>query len=187
MANLGATYRGLEKYIKAERLERQVLDASSGIFGVEHLDTIRAMANLAATYHNLERYTEAEQLMIQVLDARNRILGAEHPDTINAMGNLAVTYYNLGRYTEAEKLENQAHELKGRVFGAELPDTITTMANLQETQEMQVLDADSIVPGEDPHSTQVFLDDPVQAVLPDITIHSKKKGMYFGNCCLHPL
>ena len=85
------------KYLEAEKLEIQVLDARNRILGVEHPDTIDAMANLAATYRDLEKYTEAGKLEMQVLNARKRILGVEHLDTIRAMENLAVTYYSLGK------------------------------------------------------------------------------------------
>ena len=155
---------------------------------MEHPDTIYAMANLAATYHNLGKYKDAEKLGIQVLDSRNRILGVEHPDTMNAIVDLASTYRSLGKYTEAEKLETQAYELKNRVLGAESSHTITTMANVQEAQENEVLDTGSTVLGEENlHSTQVVLNHPVQAVLPDTPINPKKKCMSFGNCCLNSL
>jgi tetratricopeptide (TPR) repeat protein len=188
MANLAATDRSLGKYAEAEKLGMQVLDARNRILGVEHPDTIRAMGSLAATYQNLGKYTEAEKLEVQVLDGRNRILGVEHPDTIRAMTNLAATYQKLGKYIEAEKLENQAYELNNRVLGAESCHTITTMANVQEAQDIQVLDADSTVPGEENlHSTWVVLNHPLQEVLPDTTMNPENKGMYFGDCCFNPL
>jgi hypothetical protein len=43
-----------EKYIEAEELEIQVLDARNRILGVEHPDTISAMGNLACTYQTWE-------------------------------------------------------------------------------------------------------------------------------------
>jgi len=188
MKNLAVTYGYLGKYTDAEKLEIQVLDARNRILGVEHPYTINAMANLASTYYELRNYTEAEKLNIQVLDARNRILGAEHPSTILAMKNLAVTYRSLARFTEAEKLETEVHELKNRIPGAKSCHTINTVTNVQEAQEIQVLDAGRTVHGEENlHSTQVVLNHPVQAVLPDTTMNPEKKGMYFGYCCLNSL
>ena len=176
------------KYIEAEKLDMQVLDSRNRILGVEHPDAIRAMGNLAATYQSLGKYADAEKLKVQVLDARNRILGVDHPDTIKAMGNLAETYRHLAKYTEAEKLEIQAYELKNGVTGEESPQTITTIANVQEAQQIQFLDADGTVPGEENlHSTQVVLNHPVQAVLTDTIINPDKKCMHFRNCCLDPL
>ena len=147
--------------------------------GVEHPNTISAMANLAATYQSLGKYTEAEKLQIQVLDAQNRILGMEHPHTILAMTKLAITYRSLARHTEAEKLETQACELKSRALGEESYTITTTMANVQEAQEIQVLNAGSTVPGDRTlNSTQVVSNHPAQAILPDTTINSRKKGIY---------
>ena len=185
MGNLPSTYGSLGKYTEAEKLKIQVLDARNRILGVEHPDTIRAMANLASTYYSLGKYTEAEKLEIQVLNARNIILGMEHPDTINSMKNIAATYQKLGKYKEAEKLKTQAHELKRRVPESE-SHMITTMSNVQESQEIQVLDAGSTVPGEENlNSTQVVLNHPVQAVLQDKK-NPEQKGIYFCNCCLNP-
>ena len=183
IANLAVTYGDLGKYTEAEKLQMQVLDARNRILGVEHPTTITAMANLAVTYQDLRKYTEAEKLQMQVLDARSRFFGAEHPHTIQAMKNLAATYRGLGRYTEAEKLRTQADELKNGVLGAG-SHTIPNTANIQEVQEIQLLDAGSTVLG-DKHlrSTQVVLNHPVQAVLPDTAMKTGKKGMYFGNCC----
>ena len=107
MGNLAAIYQHIGKYIEAEKLEIQVLDARNKIFGVEHPETIRAMENISVTYHNLGRYTEAEKLKIQVLNARNRILRVEHQDTTSAMGCQTATYQGLGQYTEVEKLDIQ--------------------------------------------------------------------------------
>jgi hypothetical protein len=145
----------------------------------------RGLANLAYTYHVLRNYTEAEKLEIQVLDARNRILGVEHQDTINAMENLAAIYRCLAKYTEADKLKTQAYELKNRVSGAESSHTIT-LTNVQEAQEIQALDAGSTVPAEENlHSTQVVLNNPVQAVLLGTTMNPEKKGMHFAKCFLN--
>ena len=49
MENLAVTYGHLGKYMEAEELEIQVLDA----IGEEHPHTINAMACLATTYQNL--------------------------------------------------------------------------------------------------------------------------------------
>ena len=186
MANLAVTCQSLGKYTEAEKLEMQVLNARNRIFGVGHPNTINAMENLALTYQHLGKYREGEKLQIQVLDARNRILGVEHPHTILAMTNLAITYRNLARYTEAEKLETQASKLKSRVPGEE-SHTITTMAKVQEGQEIQVLDAGITVPGEQTlNSMQVAFNHPAQAVLPDTTINSERKGIYLGHYSLNP-
>ena len=187
MANLAVTYGCMGRHTKAEELEIQVLNARKTFLGEEHPDTIRAMDHLAITYQFLGNYTKAAKLETQVLDARNRILGVEHPNTIQAMKNLAVTYRNLAKYTEADKLETQAHESKSRVPAAE-SHTLTSTVNVQEVQEIQVLDAGSIVAGEkNLNSIQVVLNHPVQAALPDTTKNHESRGMYFGSCCLNPL
>ena len=76
--NFGMLFKEQGYFKEAETLEKKVLDTRNRIFGVEHLETIKAMSNLAVTYECLGKYTEAERLQIQVLDARNRILGVEH-------------------------------------------------------------------------------------------------------------
>ena len=206
MDHLALAYRSMGRYTEAEKLDIQVLDARNRILGVEHPDTIRAMGNLASTYRKLGKYTEAEKLDIQVLDSRNRILGVEHPDTLRAMGNVAAIYQKSGKYTEAEKLLIQVLDSMNRILGAEHPDAIITMKKLAATYrhlekyteakklEIQAHElknrvvAVSTIPGEENlHSTQLVLNHPVQAALPDTGINSEKKGIYFGNCCLNPL
>ena len=110
----------------------------------------------------------------------------EHPDTVKAIANLAATHQNLGKYTKVEKLETQAYELNNKVPGAESPHTVTTMANVQKSQEIQV-DAGSTVPHEENlHPTQLVLNHPVEAVLPDTIVNPDKKGFYLQNFCLNP-
>ena len=176
-----------ERYAEAEILEIQVLDARVTILGAEHPDTMKAMENLALTYCHLGKHTRAATLEIQVLNARTRILGVGHPHTIRAMKNLAVTYQCLSKYTEAEELEIQAHELQSRVSGVESVHTTATMANIQGAQENQVPAASSTVTRKDNlNSTQVVLN-PSVLVLPNAIKDPKKKGIWFGNCCLNLL
>ena len=93
----------------------------------------------------------------------------------------------MGKYTEAKKLKAQAHELMRRTPAAESPHTITTMTHVQEAQEIQALDAGSNVPDqENLQPTEVALNHPIQAVLPETTMTPEKKGMHFGNCSFNP-
>ena len=171
MTNLAITYQYLGKYMEAEKLQIQGLDATSTrIHGVEHPNTITGMAQLAATYQYLGKYIEAEKLQIYVLDARTRILGMEHPDTITGMAKLAATYRGLGKYTEAEKLQIQVLDASTRILGVEHPDTISDMAQLAATYQslgkytkaekldIQVLDARNIILGVEHPNTIIAIE-----------------------------
>ena len=74
MGSLAITYKGLGKYVNAEKLEVGVLDIRTILAGEEHPDRTTAMNNLAVTYAALGRYAEAEMLKIKVLSVRNRLL-----------------------------------------------------------------------------------------------------------------
>ena len=108
--NLVSTYSDLGKYTGAEKLEIQVLDASSNILGGEYPATITAMKNLAAaqktmslplkmdkadnqvssTSHtvSMTKGMEGENVDTRIPHVSNRLLGEEDSDAEGAPSNL---------------------------------------------------------------------------------------------------
>ena len=107
-ANLASTHHNLGNYIKAEKLETQVLHASSSNLGGGHPFSV--MRNLEATQeatsqsvkldnpenqiHNtshgvsVAQGMEGENVDAEVPHAGNRVPEGDHSDTIEAPGNL---------------------------------------------------------------------------------------------------
>jgi hypothetical protein len=61
MANLASTYRNQGRWIKAGKLDVQVMGTMKTVLGPEHPDTLTSMANLASNYRNQGRWAEAEK------------------------------------------------------------------------------------------------------------------------------
>jgi hypothetical protein len=117
-------------WTEAEKLQVQVMETRSRVFGEEHSDTLAIMEDLASTYGRQGRLEEAQNLTVRVMETRSRVLGAEHPHTLSCVGNLAVICGDQGRWKEAEKLTIQVVEMLTRILGVEHPNTLTNMGNL---------------------------------------------------------
>merc|ERR1712187_647667 len=92
---------------EAEKLQREVLDASLQVHGAMHPSTLAAKNNLAETLYERGDLPHAEKLQREVRDARLQVLGAMHPGTLKAESNLADIWRMLGDVLEAEKLHRR--------------------------------------------------------------------------------
>jgi len=127
---IGATYRKLGRYERAEPQLAKALEARKRLLGDDHPDTLKSMNNLARLYFTQGRYDEAEPIYLETLEIRKRVLGDDHPDTLNSMHNLARLYRSQGRYDEAEPLVLEVLETRKRVLGDDHPDTLASMIGL---------------------------------------------------------
>jgi eukaryotic-like serine/threonine-protein kinase len=118
---------------EAEKLERETLEISRRVLGMDHPNTLGSMSNLASTLDNEWRYADAEQLQREAVDIQRRVLGAEHPHTLGSINNLAFSLERLHRYADAEKLYRETLDVQRRVLGPEHPDTLLSMDNLNNT------------------------------------------------------
>ena len=73
MANLASTYRDQGRWVDAEKLEIQVVEASKAKLGANHPDTLTSMTNLASMYREQGKYEDAERLDLQVKEAKKGI------------------------------------------------------------------------------------------------------------------
>jgi tetratricopeptide (TPR) repeat protein len=117
----------------AQRLQQQVLEASTRVLGEEHPATLKAKGELASTLAAHGDRARGLQLQEHVLEASTRVSGAEHPATLRAMGELALSLAAQGEHVRARELEERALEASRRVLGEEHPATLTAMKNLAIT------------------------------------------------------
>ncbi|CEJ92448.1 hypothetical protein VHEMI08099 [[Torrubiella] hemipterigena] len=115
---------------RAERMNREALEANTKVLGEEHPDTLAIMNNLASVLLAQGKYKEAETINRQTLEARIKVLGEEHLDTLMTMSNLVSVLQNQGKHKEAEMMDRQTLEARIKVLGEEHPDTLTTRNNL---------------------------------------------------------
>ena len=127
---IGATYRKLGRYERAEPQLEAALATRKRVLGDEHPDTLIYMYNLAILYAEQGRYAEAESLFLETVETHKRVLGDEYPSTLASMHGLAILYENQGRYDEAEPLYLEILETKKRVLGDEHPSTLQSMHGL---------------------------------------------------------
>jgi tetratricopeptide (TPR) repeat protein len=129
MEGIGRFVIALGRWPEARTVTDYVLQASSRLFGEEHMDTILAMNNVAITRVEQGLLKEAAVIQEKVLEKRKRI-GEKHPDTFSAMKNLAVTLGQQGHLEEAAAMKREVLEKMKRIFGEEHSDTISAISSL---------------------------------------------------------
>ncbi|PMD60524.1 uncharacterized protein K444DRAFT_394649 [Hyaloscypha bicolor E] len=100
---LAASYRSRGYWIKANWLERDILDKKKDLLGNKHLETIETMESLAMTLVKQKRWREAESLELVVLETRRSQQGPDHPRTLRSEKNLAAIYGCVQTCREVER------------------------------------------------------------------------------------
>lgn len=122
------------RFLEAEYLQLEVLEASQSILGEEHPHTLASMEKLASIYLSEGRYVEAEALQRTGLVAHERALGLAHPCTLDSMMSLAsllLAHDDEGRNDkEIEELAMRAVECSKRSLGETHPITLRAIDTL---------------------------------------------------------
>lgn len=137
MSSLGVIYVRQGRYVDAERLLQETIDAQRRELGPNSESTLISTRYLAFDLEGQGKYKEAEQLQRQGLDLDRSHLGAENPETLLAMNNLANILDDERRLPEAEKLYRQTLEIQQRTLGPDYFATLTTASNLAAVLEEQ--------------------------------------------------
>jgi serine/threonine protein kinase len=136
--NLLATlYQDLGMYSDAERLHRDVLEATLARVGENHIDTFTAKINLALLYQNQGQTAQAESLYAEVLPLCESQLGVDHPKTLTVQHNLATLYQSQGKYHEAERIAKAVLAERTTKLGEDHPNTLAakqSLANLYKNK-----------------------------------------------------
>ena len=118
------------KYVDAEKLYRNVIQARSAAVGPDHPDTLDSRHRLIYALTRQSKYAEAEMEARSVLRAREKLLGPEHIDTIISRYNLAEPLVEQGKYAEAESLYREVIRLAERALGPEDPRALKARTGL---------------------------------------------------------
>jgi len=129
MSDVSTALHRLNKFVDAEKQEREILEIRRRVLGRDHPDTLSSMANLADDLYRQPKIAEAEQINLELLDARRRVFGPEHPATLETMDNLANTFREH-KPDAAEQLDAQALEIRKRRYGPEHSSTLLSMRSL---------------------------------------------------------
>lgn len=111
-ARLASVFYHQNRFVEAESLEREMLEANEQIFGQEHPDTISTMHNLANVLTRLGKLDDALPLQRRALQLCQDVHGPDQPETLNAMNNLGDILIRKGKLDEAEATHR--HVLKTR-------------------------------------------------------------------------
>jgi hypothetical protein len=126
-------HMGMGEYEVAERMYRDVLAATTAIYGPTHTVTVGSMGKLASALWHREKHVESEALRRKVLSLRALALGEEHPVTLIGSSDLALSLSTAGRDAErseeAERIFVSVIAAQKRVLGKEHAYTLVTMSN----------------------------------------------------------
>ncbi|KAE9409019.1 TPR-like protein, partial [Gymnopus androsaceus JB14] len=117
-------------WVKAEKLQEEVLVQNKRVHEDHHPDTLTSMGNLAIIYHEQGKLDVAQQLQEEVIAKRKEVLGEHHTDTLTSMNNLAITYQVQGKLDAAQQLQGQVIAKCREVLGEHHPATLTSMGNI---------------------------------------------------------
>jgi eukaryotic-like serine/threonine-protein kinase len=124
---LGAIYRDLGSYARAEPLLREAAELLRAARGARHRETAAAQHELAHVLALMDRRAEAESLYREALGVRRSLLGAGHPEVARSLGGLAAVLGRSGDHEQAERLHREALAIHLRHSGEDDPGVADAM------------------------------------------------------------
>lgn len=115
MANLISTYLKQGRWVRAEKLQRKVLEILKRVLGQKYPEAFN-MHNLASTYETQRRIKEAAELEVKAMERPRRMLGDVNADTLATMPTLVSVYRKQGHLDQAGKLETILTKTRRRVL-----------------------------------------------------------------------
>ena len=127
--NLAATYYGMGKYDKAQRLYDKALKLLEDKLGPNHYKVGAALDNIGVLYREKGEYKKAESYALRAVEITEKARGPDHPETATALNDLAKVYEEMGDKPKAEPLrERAATSEKGKTTAASPSQTASPQA-----------------------------------------------------------
>ena len=120
LGNLGVALNGLERYDKAEELQRKALEIRLR-HGQEGSELFKIRGNLATTLMYLGKYEESERLFLANLNSRIRLYASVNPfdmDIARSHHNLGAFYFETENLDKAELHLREALTMRREAYGA---------------------------------------------------------------------
>jgi len=114
------------KYAEAERLQRQILQHTLPIRGLEDPATLWAKGQLASTLWHLGRHDEAAREQEHLMAAYKRKFGWDDVGTLGITGHLVTTYLSQDRYDESKALATELLPHQDRIYGKDSAQSCVT-------------------------------------------------------------
>ncbi|MCA9284238.1 MAG: serine/threonine protein kinase, partial [Phycisphaerales bacterium] len=134
---LGATYRGLGLFEKAEHQLEQAARLATSAFGPDDPRTIAANRVLGMVLTDQGRFDEAESLLFDAVQRLEAQAPQDEPALILARSDLARLRTEQGRLDEAAEMFRTTADDATRVLGPDDPATLTALHNLATTKRIQ--------------------------------------------------
>jgi tetratricopeptide (TPR) repeat protein len=100
--NLSGLYKQMGRFVEAERLLNQILDACKSNPAIEESFCLKAEFNLGSVYRQLARYPESEAMLRSLL--ANPVFKNDTVQYRTALSTLASNYSILGKYQASDSL-----------------------------------------------------------------------------------
>ncbi len=125
--------RLVEKFDKAETLEKEVLDKRLQVLGPTHEDTLTSQTELATLYYYQGRVDRAIPLLKAVLEQRTRQRAPDDPEILDLKNEMARYYQAQHDYEHAEPLFQDVVKLRVAKQGLDHPETFVSKHDLALT------------------------------------------------------
>jgi serine/threonine-protein kinase len=134
MATIGAVFRNLGLYERADALLSESLALRRQTLGPDHADVAATLTDLAGTNRLRGRLKEALAQHQEALALRQRLLGPDHADVSQSLNNICSVQNQLGDRAAARQACEQAIALRERAGDALA--LATSIQNLGNTYEL---------------------------------------------------
>ncbi|MBX9627596.1 MAG: serine/threonine-protein kinase [Gemmataceae bacterium] len=129
-ADLAVAYRRAGELGKADRLNREFLEAAERDHGPDHEAALRFGYNLAVVATDLRRLDEAERLFARAVAGRERAFGADTYPVAEAVNGLGRVYAAKGDFGRALDHYSRALAVYRRELSDDAPDTMIVRNNV---------------------------------------------------------
>ncbi len=131
-AAVGAVYRNLGMYDRAEPLLERALEVRRRTLGDQHPETADSLSVLGRLLRDRGDFEAAGPLLERALELRRRILGEDHPAVAESLTDLGVLGRERGDLEAAEDWLLRALELRRTLRGRQPEQLADTLAELVE-------------------------------------------------------
>lgn len=128
--NLANLQRQKGDFLRAETIQRELLEGTQIVLGKDHLECFNLMHNLSLFVLNNGRPEESLNIISKVIEGYKRYLPPNHRDMLTAMQDMGTVLGYLDRYDEAEPLLRDALTGYEQTQGLSTKDTLRTVQNL---------------------------------------------------------
>ena len=132
---LGAVYRRIGDYPKAEEMLRKAISLRRSVSTAANAEVASSLHELALVLHARGDLPGAEAMMREGLAIRQQLFGREHPAFATSLNDIGVVLRDQGDLTGAAAMFSEALDLRKKTLGGAHRDVAATLHNLAVIQD----------------------------------------------------